>query len=199
MKLPKVFKGDYMNTIIMILAVVLIVFIFWFGLRFVFKTEYPILAVASGSMEPVLYKGDLIFVEGIQNPDDIYAASKNADPAGSIIVFPNPTQVSRNDPDPDLIVHRAIEKTVNQGGTYIFKTQGDNNQYPDGWEVIESSVVGKYTGFKIPLLGHIALFFKPFEVKVAFIALWIVALIILEVVPLVRKRFRRGDEESLYK
>lgn len=189
MKSPKIFKRDYMTTLIMILVVVLIVFTFWFGLRFVFRTEHPILAVASGSMEPVLYKGDLILVEGIQDADNIYAAPKDADPPGDIIVFQGLQ---------DLIVHRAISKYGD--GTYSFQTQGDNNQSPDSREVQESDLVGKYTGFKIPLLGHIALFFNPFEVKVAFIALWITALLLLEFYPVLRKRFKSGDgEESLYK
>ena len=189
MKLPEVFKRDYMYTIIMILIVLLAVFIFWFGMRFVFRTEHPILAVASGSMEPVLYTGDLIIVEGIQDISNIYAAPKDADPPGDIIVYQGPTE---------LIVHRAIQK--NGDGTYSFKTQGDANQYPDPGEVDECNIVGRYTGFKVPLLGHIALFFNDFEVKVAFIVLWVMALIILELVPLIRKSFKRGEtEESLYK
>jgi signal peptidase I len=190
MKLPEVFKRDYLNTIIMILVVILIVFIFWFGLRFVFRTEHPILAVASGSMEPVLYKGDLIFVEGVQDPGDIYAATKNADPPGDIIIYRGLSE---------LIVHRAIEKTYNPDGTYSFTTQGDANSHPDP-TVDGSNVVGRYIGFKMPLLGHIALFFSDDTIKVAFIALWIVALILLELYPFLRKRFRRNDtEESLYK
>jgi signal peptidase len=190
MKSPNVFKGDYMTTVIMILVVVLIVFTFWFGLRFVLRTEHPILAVASGSMEPVLYAGDLILVEGVDDPGDIYAAPKDADPPGDIIVYQGPH---------DLIVHRVI-KTTSQDGTYIFETQGDNNRFPDGWDVKESDIVGRYTGFKVPLLGHIALFFNPFEVKVAFIALWVIALILVELYPELKKRFRRRDsEESLYK
>jgi signal peptidase len=190
MKLPEIFKRDYMTTVVMILVVILIVFTFWFGLRFIFRTEHPILAVASGSMEPVLFRGDLIVVEGIQNLGDIYAAPKDADPPGDIIIYRGPT---------DLIVHRAIEKTKNIDGTYTFKTQGDANTYPDS-PVDGSNVVGRYIGFKIPLVGHLALFFNPFEVKVAFIALWIVALLILEFYPVLRKRFKRGDdEESLYK
>lgn len=190
MKLPEILKRDYVHTIIMILIVILIVFSFWYGLRFALRTDYPVLAVASGSMEPVLYQGDLIFVEGIQNVCDIHAAPKEADQPGDIIVFHGLQ---------DLIVHRAIERS-NEDGTCSFTTKGDANQYPDPRKVNESNIVGKYTGFKIPFLGHIALFFASFEAKVAFIALWIILLIILELVPLVRKRFRRGDAEaSLYK
>ncbi len=190
MKFPDVFKRDYMSTVIMILVVILIVFIFWFGLRIAFGTEHPVLAVASGSMEPVLYQGDLIVIEGVPNGADIQVGNKNSDHPGDIIVFPEP-----GDPD-DLIVHRAIKKIDHGDGTYSFETRGDNNPAPDWWEVQEESIVGRYTGIKVPLLGHIALFFNPLERKVAFVALWIVVLVILEVVPLVRKRFKHDDDDG---
>jgi signal peptidase len=191
MKLPEILKRDYMQTAIMIIAVILIVLIFWYGLSFVFKTEHPILAVASGSMEPVLYKGDLILIEGVQSAADIHAASKDAAQPGDIIVFHRYNE---------LIVHRAVEKKLNDDGTYSYKTWGDNNAWPDGSWVKQSDIVGKYLGIKVPWLGNIALFFAPFEVKVAFIALWIIVLLLVEFVPLIRKRLKRSDyEASLYK
>jgi signal peptidase I len=191
MKLPEMFKRDYMQTIIMIMAVILVVLVFWYGLSFVFRTEHPILAVASGSMEPVLYAGDLIFIEGVDNATDIHVGTKDVEQPGDIIVFYRYNE---------LIVHRAVEKTLNSDGTYTFKTWGDNNGWPDGTPVKERNIVGRYLGIKIPWLGNIALFFAPFEVKVAFIVLWIVILILVEFIPLLRKRFKRGDDDaSLYK
>jgi len=191
MKLPGILKRNYMQTVIMIAAVILAVLIFWYGLSFVFRTENPILAVASGSMEPVLYKGDLILIEGIQSADDIHAATKDVDQPGDIIVFHR---------SGELIVHRAVEKKENTDGTYSFVTWGDNNGWPDGREVKESDIVGRYLGVKVPWLGNIALFFMPFEVKVAFVALWIIVIVIVEVAPSARKKLKRGDDEaSLYK
>jgi signal peptidase len=191
MKLPGILKRDYMQTVIMIAAVILAVLILWYGLSFVFRTENPILAVASGSMEPVLYAGDLILIEGIQNAADIQVGNKDADQPGDIIVF------HRFD---ELIVHRAVEKKDNEDGTYSFVTWGDNNYYADGREVRESDIVGRYLGVKVPWLGNIALFFTPFEVKVAFVALWITIIVIVEVAPSARKKLKRGDDEaSLYK
>jgi len=190
MKLPEVLKRDYVQTAIMIIAVILAVLIFWYGLRFAYGTEYPILAVASGSMEPVLYAGDLIVVEGIQSVSDIYVAPEDADPPGDILVYQGTTE---------LIVHRAIDKKI-VDGRCIFIIHGDANPPNANEQVDEDRIVGRYTGFKVPWLGNIALFFADFEVKVAFIALWIILLIIIELVPLVRKRIKRGDAEpSLYK
>jgi len=187
MKLPAMFKRDYMQTAIMIVAVILVVLVFWYGLSFVFRTDHPILAVASGSMEPVLYAGDLILIEGVDNAADIHVDTKDAEQPGDIIVF------YRYD---ELIVHRAVEKTLNSDGTYSFKTWGDNNVWPDGRPVKESEIVGRYIDFKIPWLGNIALFFAPFEVKVAFIALWIIVLIMVEFIPTIRKRIKRRDDDA---
>jgi signal peptidase len=190
MKLPEVLKRDYVQTVIMILVVILAVLIFWYGLRFAFRTEYPILAVASGSMEPVLYAGDLIVVEGVPNVADIHVAPEDADPPGDILVYQGVEE---------LIVHRAIDKKI-VDGRCIFIIHGDAN--PDGAneQVDEDRIVGRYIGVKVPWLGNIALFFADSEVKVAFIALWIILLILIELAPLVIKRFKRGDAEaSLYK
>ena len=191
MKLPEVLKRDYVQTAIMIIVVILAVLIFWYGLRFAFRTEYPILAVASGSMEPVLYAGDLIVIEGIQNFSDVHVAPKDADPPGDILVYQGPTE---------LIVHRAIDKKNGTDGSIVFIIHGDANLDGANEHVCEEKIVGRYTGFKVPWLGNIALFFEDFETKVAFIALWIILLIVIELIPLVRKRIKRGDAEaSLYK
>ena len=191
MKLPEVLKRDYVQNAIMIIVVILAVLIFWYGLRFAFRTEYPILAVASGSMEPVLYAGDLIVIEGIQNFSDVHVAPKDADPPGDILVYQGPTE---------LIVHRAIDKKNGTDGSIVFIIHGDANLDGANEHIGEEKIVGRYTGFKVPWLGNIALFFEDFETKVAFIALWIILLIVIELIPLVRKRIKRGDAEaSLYK
>jgi signal peptidase I len=189
MKLPEVLKRDYVQTIIMIVAVILVVLIFWYGLQFTLRTEYPILAVASGSMEPVLYAGDLIFVEGVQNLSDVHVAPKDADQPGDILVYQG---------TPDLIVHRAIDKKV-VDGKITFIIHGDAN--PDGVneQVAEDRIVGRYVEFKVPWLGNIALFFEPLEMKVAFIALWVVLLVAIEFAPTGKKQKRDDTEASLYK
>jgi len=189
MDLHEFFKRDYVQTALMIIVAILAVLIFWYGLSFFLGTENPVLAVASESMEPVLYKGDLILIEGVKDPADIYAAPKDASPPGDIIIF------YRFD---ERIVHRAVEKTLNDDGTYSFTTWGDNNIWPDGRPVQQSDIVGKYLG-KLPWLGHIALFFADTEVKVAFIALWIIILVIVELAPSIRRKLKGNEvEESLY-
>jgi len=189
-KLAEILRKDYVQTAIMVVIMVVSVVAFWYGLRFAFRTEHPLLAVASGSMEPVLYRGDLILVQGVHNACEIHAAPKDANPPGDIIIFHRP-----RDPERELIVHRAVEK-FNEGGRWYLRTQGDAVGYEDPWQVEESDIVGKYTGAKAPLLGHIALFFEPLQVKVAFIMLWIILLIIIEVLPLSRKRVEEKQAQT---
>jgi len=189
-KLAELLRKDYVQTIVMVIITIVIVIVFWYGLRLAFGTEHPLYAVASESMEHVLYKGDLILVHGVQNACEIYAAPKDANPPGDIIIFRKPTDPS------ELIVHRAVEK-FNEDGSCSFTTEGDANWgNKDPWKVRESDIVGKYTGAKVPLLGHIALFFEPFKVKMAFILLWIILLILLELVPLLRKKVEESKAET---
>ena len=192
MKLPEIFKRGYVQTIIMIVVVILAVLLFWYGLRFAFRTEYPILAVASGSMEPVLYAGDLIVVEGIENVSDVYVAPKDAEKPGDIVVYQGATE---------LIVHRAIDKKIGTDGKIVFIIHGDANAEGANEHVHESKIIGRYVGFKVPWLGQIALAFQNTETKVAFIALWIIVLIGIEATPYVMKKLKGSDDDeaSLYK
>ena len=81
-KLGELMRRSYVQTAIMVVVIVVCVVAFWYGLRFVFRTESPLLAVASGSMEPVLYEGDLILIQGMPDVSEIVAAPKDAEPAG---------------------------------------------------------------------------------------------------------------------
>jgi len=182
-KLAEFLRKDYVQTVIMVIITIVIVILFWYGLRFAFRTNHPLLAVASGSMRPTLQVGDLIVVQGL-DPSEINAAPR---PEGDIIVFRRSLSSS------SLIVHRAIAKK-NEGNIWYFETKGDNNTISDGW-IPEQNVIGKVVG-RVPLLGYIALFFEPLEVKVAFILLLFVLLIILELFPISRKKVKESQTET---
>jgi signal peptidase len=167
---------------------------FWFGLRLALRTDYPILAVASESMEPVLYRGDLIIVQGVINASDIKVGYLDAPEPGDIIIFQEWTWN-----DGDLIVHRAVKKIPQSDGSLHFKTRGDRNWYPgdtstDPWEVKESDIVGRYVG-KVSWLGYVPLFMRevafPFlSTPLGFVAviLIIIGLILLDYFPLRKKQ-----------
>jgi len=154
-------KNEYMQTVTLLVIVLIGVAGFQLGLRAILKTDYPLAVVESESMVPTLNVGDIIVLQGV-DADEIYAASKTANPPGDIIVFYDPRggveRVYWFFTAPVLIVHRAVQKE-DRGGLWYFTTKGDGNQYIDPWKVSETRVVGKVI-FRIPLLGHISLFMQ---------------------------------------
>lgn len=95
------------------------------------------LAVLSGSMEPMMNVGDLIFVSKV-NPDDVEP--------GDIIAFNDPSGRKNV-----LITHRVIAIDGESGG---FKTKGDACEDPDPFVVKQEDVVGK-PAFLVPFIGYL--------------------------------------------
>lgn len=99
------------------------------------------LAVESGSMEPVLYRGDLVVVRGV-DPSTLQV--------GDIVIY-NRT----SDPNEVPIVHRIVE-IQNVSGELRFFTKGDNNPVNDNEFRTESDIRAKVIG-SIRYLGFITL------------------------------------------
>jgi len=183
-KLRDALKNDTVKSVLFLVIVLVSVIAFWFGLRAYLRTDSPLLAVASGSMEPTLYKGHLIIVQGGLRAEEINVGLFGSSNEGDIIVFHKPIG------EPELIVHRAVEK-FQRDGKWYFETQGDykgQNVYnPDDWDVPEDYVVGKVVG-SIPYVGEIPLFVHT-PTGTYVIALLIIVILVLEfVVPVVRER-----------
>ncbi|SDJ94582.1 signal peptidase I [Natronincola ferrireducens] len=73
--------------------------------------------VATGSMEPMIYPGDVILVEKITDIKDIHQLK-----VGDVIQFQR---------ERILISHRIIEIKEDDEGILRYRTQGDNNSAPD--------------------------------------------------------------------
>jgi len=132
----RLWKNEYFKTVVMIVVVVAIVFGFWFGSQVVLRTQYPALAVASGSMCEVqadsgngcdgwshpfgrtLHTGDLIIIRAVDAKD----ITPGTEPNGDIIVFHRPR--SDSGLADELIVHRGV-KTMMMNGLVYFETKGD--------------------------------------------------------------------------
>ena len=91
------------------------------------------LVVISGSMEPTLKVGGILYYENIE----IDKLNK-----GDILVY----QLNNH-----TISHRIEEITENG-----FITKGDNNLSLDTYEVLKPQVIGKGTNWSIPYLGYYA-------------------------------------------
>ena len=187
-ELPQILKNEKVQTAIMLAVAVVGFILFWYGLRAAFRTDHPLMAVATGSMRPTLEVGDLIIVQGGLNGSEINAALKDADPPGDIIVFPG----ERVGMPGELIVHRAINKTQDANGLWRFKTQGDANRVADPRDVKETEIVGKLVG-RVPLLGWPNLFLQTFQGKLLIIVL-LGILIIIEFVPFPKREKAKQDQ-----
>ena len=174
-----------------IIAVVLISvaffgsFLVYFILQISFNTESPIVVVVSGSMEPQIHKGDLLFVMG-REPENI----KNGtiiDKDGDIIVF-NAHGLWPTAPL-EPIVHRVIGK-YQIGDTWYFETKGDANSIPDAAAIPESRVIGVVIG-GIPYIGWIKIFLTESGLLIPLLVI-ISALLIISIV----RDIYKGDDDD---
>ena len=118
---------------------------------------YQIYAVTSGSMEPEIHTGDVIYVKQVPfqslNPGDVITFSMNQ---GRTIV-----------------THR-VEKVDRKNG--LLKTKGDANKEADSTWIDKETVRGKVS-YTVPGLGYIALMAGTFSGKLFLLAvfLWMAA------------------------
>lgn len=125
-------------------------FLVYFGLQVVLNTEAPIVIVVSGSMEPSIREGDLLFVSGAIEPEDIKNGTAE-DKNGDVIVF-NARGLWAGAPE-EPIVHRVVDKYL-VGDTWYFRTKGDANLIYDLAPVPEDNIIGVVIG-GIPYIGWI--------------------------------------------
>ncbi|MHA1683610.1 MAG: signal peptidase I [Promethearchaeota archaeon] len=127
-------------------------------MKVVNKTPIPIVVVTSGSMEPTIYEGDILFVKNISAGD--IQVGNHTTRTGDVIVFE--TQGAWTFPIDEPVVHRVVNVSYNAiEGRYYFVTWGDHNPSPDngGNPIPEDNLYGKVVG-KIPKLGWVKLFLE---------------------------------------
>ena len=100
--------------------------------------------VVSGSMEPNLYAGDIVFVNTNIDFEDVEI--------GDVIIFKH-RGIN--------IIHRVIETTTINEKTY-FKTKGDANKFDDGFVVSTENFSGKAL-FHIDKIGYAVDFGKQIK------------------------------------
>ncbi len=110
----------------------------YLGAAYISNNFTPLMVVTTGSMEPTINVGDLIYVKGVA-PIDIEV--------GNIITFVPPRDSIKG----TLITHRVVEISYDTNEVY-FKTKGDNNPSVDPWTVTSEDVVGVQTAI-IPGIG----------------------------------------------
>ncbi len=104
--------------------------------------KYQLIVIATGSMEPYIYRGDAVVVDKLKENEIRKLES------GTVIAF---------NVENKIVVHR-IFKVYKTGNKVFFKTKGDNNNSPDDYLIEPSDVIGpaninlKYIGYPSVIL-----------------------------------------------
>lgn len=103
--------------------------------------------VQSGSMEPAIPTGSVVFVEGVPPGQ----ADERIE-EGDVITFSKSGSITRT------TTHRVVEKRSGEiTDSVSFVTKGDANENRDGEPVLRDEIVGKVM-FDVPLMGYVARF-----------------------------------------
>lgn len=135
----KLMNSDPRNIIPLTIGIVLAI---WFAIGI-----FPIkpIAIATGSMEPELYVGDVAVIKKC-NANDVEE--------GDIIEYQM---------EGYTVIHRIKNKTQ-KNGQFTFITKGDNNNTEDSEPVSEEQLIGKVI-FKVRFLGFPAIWLHNLSVQ----------------------------------
>ncbi|MFX1378258.1 MAG: signal peptidase I [Promethearchaeota archaeon] len=180
-----------------IIAIILIAFAFsgsfliYFILQVSLNTNTPMVVVISGSMEPTLLKGDLLFVQG---KDPTYIKNGTIEgKEGDIIVFDAWNLYGWIHPPRDPIVHRVVDKWYD-GGWY-FLTKGDANPTVDDAPVPANRVLGIVVG-RIPYIGWVKIILTDSGLLIPLLVIVSALLIISIIWDILKKDDKSRDKKK---
>lgn len=119
------------------------------------------LIVLTDSMYPEIKSGDLIFCQEVE--------AENVQ-QGDVISFFDPAGNGTA-----IVTHRVAE-VINEDGTLMFRTRGDNNNTDDKVLVGAQDIVGTYLG-RVPAAGSVALFMQTTTGLIVCVVLPIILLV----------------------
>ncbi|MBQ8784213.1 MAG: signal peptidase I [Clostridia bacterium] len=137
---------------------------------------YETYYIQTGSMNPVISKGSLVFVKEIPFADVKF---------GDIMTF-------HNDDETEFFTHRVIEIDQNN---QMFTTKGDANREEDPSPTSYYFAKGR-VDFSIPLVGYAAEFLNSVIGKVVIVAVYL-AWIAVEIEIFIMKRKASQEEETV--
>jgi signal peptidase len=165
-------------------------FLVYFIMQVALNTDTPMVVVVSGSMEPKLHRGDLLFLRGKDGENIKNGTIEGKE--GDIIVFD--AHGIWSNPPPDPVVHRVIDKWYVVGDGWYFTTKGDANSLPDLGEVPESNILGVVVG-RIPYIGWVKIVLTDSGLLIPLL----VIVSILLVISLVWDMVKNEDDEEKVK
>jgi signal peptidase len=161
-------------------------FLLYFSLQVALNTEAPIVIVVSGSMEPSISEGDLLFVAGA-NPKYIKNGTAE-DKNGDVIVF-DARRLWAGAPE-EPIVHRVVDKYLD-GDTWYFITKGDANAVIDQEPVPDYCIIGVVIG-GIPYIGWVKILLTESGLLIPLLVI-ISAFLVISII---RDMYKDEDEDQ---
>ena len=138
------------------------------------------LIVLSGSMEPQILEGELIFSTHI-DPDDVREEM--------VISFFDPLSTTGT-----IVTHKVVEIIDDGDGTVSWRTRGINNNSNDSALVPEENLVGRYR-FGIPFAGYVAMFMQSTPGLVVCVAVPLVLFVGYDM--LRRRKYDKSKNEDM--
>jgi signal peptidase I len=178
-----------------VVAFLLIKFVFYPGIGLLLKTDYPIVAVVSESMEHgqsfdswwnsdadcgyICKQSDFYAIYNITSEDFQKFNFKNGFNKGDLIIVigKKPEQIKVGDVIVFMgyvrdkrapIIHRVIKKFYNENvNQYYFQTKGDHNTRSlySEMQISKQDILGVGI-FRIPYLGYVKLWFVDFLIRI---------------------------------
>lgn len=133
------------------------------------------MVVLTGSMQPALPVGSVVFVE----KDNWYFL-------GDVVSFKNKANLT--------VTHRIVDKVQKEDGLY-YQVKGDANNSPDSELVAAKNVLGKRI-FHLPYIGKLAIFLRTLPGFIVLIILPALIFIAFELWSL-KKEIERQTEKKL--
>lgn len=165
-------------------------YLIYFILQVALDTQTPMVVVVSGSMEPEINKGDLLFLRGM---DAEHIKEQDSDHEGDIIVY-DARGLWEGAPE-DPIVHRVVDKYYEDGRWY-FITKGDANAKVDKEPVSASRVLGVVCG-RVPYVGWVKIIMSDYGLFIPILIILSVPLIISILWDLIRGEEEEEEEDKI--
>ncbi|KKQ95816.1 MAG: Type I signal peptidase [Candidatus Woesebacteria bacterium GW2011_GWB1_43_14] len=188
----------FVQILLVVVLVAITIISFAYKLPILSRLGLTFYTVVSGSMEPTIATGSLIYSGKFSLEDlkkgDIITFVHSVDGGGSSIVTHRIDDVKKAD-----IITFTADKKEQKTTKISFVTKGDANGSVDQKEVLPNQVLGKYQ-WGIPKLGYIAVFTQTqtgFVVLVVLPALILIVWEIFSVVMHFKKKYQKKSEEEV--
>lgn len=181
-------RKEIIRDVIFFAVIIAFTFSFMPIMKAALKSDYPLVVVTSGSMEPLISRGDLLVIEG-KAYEDIEAGDHTT--LGGDIILYNADGLGWSRSNNEPIIHRCVNKTEIDG-IYYFTAFGDANSQEDPVLIPEDHILGVAKHI-IPVVGWPKIWMSENNF---FSTILLVGLAILLVVSVAKDYTKSEDEKK---